>query len=136
MKRENVDLTEGSIWKNLLTFTLPLLFSALLQQLYNTADLLIVGRFAGKVDMAAIGACGAITLLVVALFMGLSTGTSVLVAQYYGAKNRKELSKVVHTNFAIAIYGGGLLSIITIIFSPVFLKWIATPPEVMGPATS
>lgn len=136
MKRENVDLTEGSIWKNLLTFTLPLLFSALLQQLYNTADLLIVGRFAGKVDMAAIGACGAITLLVVALFMGLSTGTSVLVAQYYGAKNRKELSKVVHTNFAIAIYGGGLLSIITIIFSPVFLKWIATPPEVMGPATN
>lgn len=136
MKRENVDLTQGVIWKSLLTFTLPLLFSALLQQLYNTADLLIVGRFAGKEDMAAIGASGAITLLVVALFMGLSTGASVLVAQYYGAKNRKELSKVVHTNFAIAIYGGAVLSVITIIMSPLFLKWIATPAEVMGPATS
>ena len=134
MKRENVNLTEGVIWKSLLTFTLPLLLSALLQQLYNTVDLLIVGRFAGKVDMAAIGASGAITVLVVALFMGLSTGASVLVAQHYGAKDRAALSKVVHTNFAIALYGGLVLTIFTVIFTPQFLAWIDTPPEVMGPA--
>lgn len=134
MKRENVNLTEGVIWKSLLTFTLPLLLSALLQQLYNTVDLLIVGRFAGKIDMAAIGASGAITVLVVALFMGLSTGASVLVAQHYGAKDRAALSKVVHTNFAIAIYGGLVLTIFTVIFTPQFLAWIDTPPEVMGPA--
>lgn len=134
MKRENVNLTEGVIWKSLLTFTLPLLLSALLQQLYNTVDLLIVGRFAGKIDMAAIGASGAITVLVVALFMGLSTGASVLVAQYYGAKDRAALSKVVHTNFAIALYGGLVLTIFTVIFTPQFLAWIDTPPEVMGPA--
>ena len=134
MKRENVNLTEGVIWKSLLTFTLPLLLSALLQQLYNTVDLLIVGRFAGKIDMAAIGACGAITVLVVALFMGLSTGASVLVAQHYGAKDRAALSKVVHTNFAIALYGGLVLTIFTVIFTPQFLAWIDTPPEVMGPA--
>ena len=134
MKRENVNLTEGVIWKSLLTFTLPLLLSALLQQLYNTVDLLIVGRFAGKIDMAAIGASGAITVLVVALFMGLSTGASVLVAQHYGAKDRAALSKVVHTNFAIALYGGLILTIFTVIFTPQFLAWIDTPPEVMGPA--
>ena len=134
MKRENVNLTEGVIWKSLLTFTLPLLLSALLQQLYNTVDLLIVGRFAGKIDMAAIGASGAITVLVVALFMGLSTGASVLVAQHYGAKDRAALSKVVHTNFAIALYGGLALTIFTVIFTPQFLAWIDTPPEVMGPA--
>lgn len=134
MKRENVNLTEGVIWKSLLTFTLPLLLSALLQQLYNTVDLLIVGRFAGKIDMAAIGASGAITVLVVALFMGLSTGASVLVAQHYGAKDRAALSKVVHTNFAIALYGGLVLTIFTVIFTPQFLAWIDTPPEVMGPA--
>lgn len=134
MKRENVNLTEGVIWKSLLTFTLPLLLSALLQQLYNTVDLLIVGRFAGKIDMAAIGASGAITVLVVALFMGLSTGASVLVAQHYGAKDRAALSKVVHTNFAIAIYGGLVLTIFTVIFTPQFLAWIDTPPEVMGSA--
>lgn len=134
MKRENVNLTEGVIWKSLLTFTLPLLLSALLQQLYNTVDLLIVGRFAGKIDMAAIGASGAITVLVVALFMGLSTGASVLVAQHYGAKDRAALSKVVHTNFAIAIYGGLVLTIFTVILTPQFLSMIDTPPEVMGPA--
>lgn len=134
MKRENVNLTEGVIWKSLLTFTLPLLLSALLQQLYNTVDLLIVGRFAGKIDMAAIGASGAITVLVVALFMGLSTGASVLVAQHYGAKDRAALSKVVHTNFAIALYGGLVLTIFTVIFTPQFLAWIDTPPEVMGSA--
>ena len=134
MKRENVNLTEGVIWKSLLTFTLPLLLSALLQQLYNTVDLLIVGRFAGKIDMAAIGASGAITVLVVALFMGLSTGASVLVAQHYGAKDRAALFKVVHTNFAIALYGGLVLTIFTVIFTPQFLAWIDTPPEVMGSA--
>ena len=134
MKRENVNLTEGVIWKSLLTFTLPLLLSALLQQLYNTVDLLIVGRFAGKIDMAAIGATGAITVLVVALFMGLSTGTSVLVAQHYGAKDRGALAKVVHTNFAIAIYGGLALTLFTVIFTPQFLAIIDTPAEVMGPA--
>ena len=134
MKRDNVNLTEGVIWKSFLTFTLPLLLSALLQQLYNTVDLFIVGRFAGKIDMAAIGASGAITVLVVALFMGLSTGASVLVAQHYGAKDRAALSKVVHTNFAIAIYGGLVLTIFTVIFTPQFLAWIDTPPEVMGPA--
>ena len=135
MKQKNVNLTEGVIWKNLLAFTLPLLLSALLQQLYNTVDLLIVGRFAGKVDMAAIGASGPITVLVVALFMGMSTGTSVLVAQYYGAKDRAELSKTVHTNFAMAIYGGLGLTIITVILSPWFLSLIDTPENVMGPAT-
>lgn len=136
MKRDNVDLTQGVIWKRLLTFTLPLFLSALLQQLYNTVDLLIVGRFAGKVDMAAIGAAGPITVLVVALFMGLSTGASVLVAQYYGAKNRQELSKTVHTNLAIAVFGGVALSLITVILSPKFLEWIATPDDVMAPATA
>lgn len=135
MKQKNVNLTEGVIWKNLLTFTLPLLLSALLQQLYNTVDLLIVGRFAGKVDMAAIGASGPITVLVVALFMGMSTGTSVLVAQYYGAKDRGELSKTVHTNFAMAIYGGLGLTILTVALSPWFLSLIDTPESVMGPAT-
>lgn len=135
MKRENVNLTQGVIWKSLLTFTLPLLMSALLQQLYNTVDLLIVGRFAGEIDMAAIGASGPITVLVVALFMGLSTGTSVLVAQYYGAKNRKELAKTVHTNFAIAIYGGLALTILTVILSGKFLEWIDTPSDVIVPAT-
>ena len=93
MKRENVDLTEGSIWKNLLTFTLPLLFSALLQQLYNTADLLIVGRFAGKVDMAAIGACGAITLLVVALFMGFPPGHRFSSPNITALKTAKNFQK-------------------------------------------
>ena len=135
MKQKNVNLTEGVIWKNLLAFTLPLLLSALLQQLYNTVDLLIVGRFAGKVDMAAIGASGPITVLVVALFMGMSTGTSVLVAQYYGAKDRAELSKTVHTNFAMAIYGGLGLTILTVVLSPWFLSLIDTPQSVMGPAT-
>lgn len=136
MNRENVDLTKGIIWKRLLSFTMPLLLSALLQQLYNTVDLLIVGRFAGEIDMAAIGAAGPIAVLVIALFIGLSTGASVLVAQYYGAKDRHALSRIVETNYAIAVFGGLVLTVLTVWLTPQFLRWISTPQNIMAPAVA
>lgn len=134
MNKKNVNLTEGVIWKQLVTFTIPLLLSALLQQLYNTVDLLIVGRFAGEKDMAAIGATGPIILMIVALFIGLSTGVSVLVAQYYSAGRREDLTKTIETNFALAIYGGLGLTIFTYIMTPYFLSWMDTPADIMDQA--
>ncbi|MCD1147933.1 MATE family efflux transporter [Peptoniphilus sp. KCTC 25270] len=134
MKRENVDLTSGIIWKALISFTIPLLLSALLQQFYNTVDLLIVGRFAGEADMAAIGATGPIVNMIIALFIGLSTGVSVLVAQFYSAGRRIELYQTVHTNFALAIYGGLGLTVFTYILTPLFLTWMKTPPEILPQA--
>ena len=131
MKKANVDLTQGIIWKQLVTFTIPLLLSALLQQLYNTVDLLIVGRFSGEADMAAIGATGPIINMIVALFIGLSTGVSVLVAQYYSSKRREELSQTIETNYAIALYGGLGITIFTFFLTPTFLKWMGTPQAIM-----
>lgn len=134
MRKQNIDLTTGSIWRQFVTFTIPLLLTALLQQLYNTVDLLIVGRYAGEVDMAAIGATGPIITLIIALFIGLSTGVSVLVAQYYSAKRRVELSYTIETNYAIAIYGGLGLTVLTYIMTPYFLQWMDTPETIISEA--
>lgn len=136
MRTRNVDLTQGSIIGSIIQYSIPLILSAILQQLYNMADLLIVGRFAGEQDMAAIGATGAITTLIIAVFIGLSTGVSVLTAQYYSAKDSENLSKVVHTNYAIAIYGGLAITIITVILAPKFLLLMDTPPEILDKATA
>lgn len=131
MEAGNIDLTKGSINKGLIKFSIPLLLSALLQQLYTTADLLIVGRYGSDIDMAAVGSTGAVTNLIVALFIGLSTGVSVLTAQYYSGGQRKKLTNVVHTNFAIAIYGGLILTIFTYIFAPAMLRMMGTPEDIM-----
>lgn len=136
MKSKNIDLTTGPIVKNLIRFSIPLLLSSLLQQLYNTVDLLIVGRFGGQEEMAAVGATGFLSYLIVALFFGLALGTSILTAQFYSAKKERKLHEVVHTTFAIAIFGGFALMILTLIATPWLLFLMDTPLEIMDIAVS
>lgn len=137
MKRleKNISLTSGGVAAGIIAFAIPIIFSNFLQQLYNTADLMIVGKFAGKNPMAAVGATGNIASLLIGLFMGLTTGASVIVAQVYAAEDRENLKKSVHTSYAIAIVGGVLLSIIGYIFSPNLLEMMDTPKEIMVEAT-
>ncbi len=130
MKAKNIDLTQGPIVKNLIRFSIPLLLSSILQQLYSTVDLLIVGRYSGQRDMAAIGATGALSYLIVAFFFGLSLGTSILVSQFYSGKREQKLYDVVHTTFAIAIFGGLGLMILTFIGTPWLLELMETPAEI------
>ncbi len=128
----NINLSQGDIKTGIILFTIPLLLSNLLQQLYNTADLIIVGTFAGKNPMAAVGVTGPIVQLLLGLFLGIATGASVIVAQTFGADNREELKKAVHTSYAIAIISGIALSIVGYILSPMLLRLIRTPDEIMA----
>ncbi len=130
MKRV-INLTEGTIWKQVLLFSIPLLLSNLLQQLYSAIDLMIVGNFVGEHEMAAVGATASLTNMIIGLFMGLATGCSVIVSQYYGADNYEGLQKSVHTAYALAILGGLFLTIIGYFASPLFLTMMDTPVEII-----
>lgn len=133
---QRVSLTEGSIAKGLMVFAIPLIMTSILQQLYNTMDLLIVGRYAGKTAMAAVGATGSITQLIIGLFVGLSTGAGVVVAQNYGRRNYAKMASAIETSFALAFGGGLILSIVSYLFTPVFLTWMSTPADIFDEAVT
>lgn len=132
MRIRNVALTEGTIWKKLLIFALPLMLSNFLQQLYNTADLLIVGRFAGTQAQAAVGATGALANMLIGLFVGLATGCAVVVAQMYGADDDDGLYLIVHSSMSIALISGVILSIAGFFLSTPLLRLMNTPPGDSG----
>lgn len=105
-------ITEGVIWKQLLLFFFPILFGTFFQQLYNTADAVIVGRFVGKEALAAVGGpTGTLINLLVGFFVGLSSGATVIISQFYGAKQPDRVSRAVHTSIAFSIAGGIVLMV-------------------------
>ena len=131
-QRRMNQITEGSITKALMFFFFPILFGTFFQQLYNTADAIIVGQFVGKEALAAVGGTtGTLINLLVGFFTGLSSGASVVIAQYYGGKKNKELSDSVHTAIALAITGGMLLMVLGLIFAPSVMKAMGTPKEIL-----
>ena len=97
------DFTKGVIWKQLLFFFFPILIGSFFQQLYNTVDTIIVGQAVGTSALAAVGSTGNLTSLIVNFYVGLSTGASVVIAQYYGAQNNKKIHQAVHTSYSLAI---------------------------------
>ncbi len=129
-----VDLTEGVIWRQMLRYALPLVLTNVLQQLYNTADLMIVGRYAGDAAMASIGATGSLSFMLIGFFMGLSTGASVVVAQAFGAKDPRRLDRAVHTTYATAIASGLVLTLLGHFFTPAILRAMKTPPDIFAEA--
>lgn len=133
-KKRVIDLTQGSIWKNLIIFAFPIMCANLFQQLYNTVDSLVVGQFVGHTALAAVGATGSLTGLIIGFFMGMGTGSGVVISQYYGAKDHVNLEKSVHTAMAIAIAFGIILGVIGILISPLLLELMNTPDDVMDQA--
>lgn len=119
----------------IVTFSIPLMLSGLLQLLYNAADVIVVGRFTGSTALAAVGSTGSLTNLVVGLFMGLSVGANVAVAQYYGAGEHHHVSEVVHTSIAASLVTGVFVSVIGIIFAEKMLMAMGTPEDVLSQAT-
>ncbi|NLC89179.1 MAG: MATE family efflux transporter, partial [Clostridiaceae bacterium] len=136
MQIRNESLTEGTIWKQLLIFALPLMLSNFLQQLYNTADLLIVGRFAGTQAQAAVGATGALANMLVGFFVGLATGCAVVVAQMYGAEDEDGLYRMVHSAMSIALISGVVLSVAGFLLSTPLLQVMDTPSDILEAASS
>lgn len=130
MKKNTHTLTEGSVWKGILLFALPLLGSSLIQQLYSTVDLIFVGQLLGTKASAAIGASGLIVTCLIGFFNGMAVGTNVFAARHYGAKRYEELKKLIQTIFWTGIIGGLLLMMIGLVFSPVFLRWMGTPETI------
>lgn len=129
-------ITEGIIWKQLLLFFFPIVLGTFFQQLYNTADAIVVGRFVGKEALAAVGgSTGQIINLVVGFFVGLSSGATVVIAQFFGAKDEQNLSKSLHSAIAFSIVGGIAMSILGILLSPAILRLMNTPENVMADST-
>ena len=108
-KSYEMDMCNGPILGKVLVYAFPLMLSGILQLLFNAADVVIVGRYAGSQSLAAVGSTSALINLLVNVFIGLSVGVNVLVAQYYGAKNEKEVNETVHTAIAISLISGVFL---------------------------
>lgn len=126
-----MDMCNGPIFKKLLIFALPLMLSGILQLLFNAADIVVVGKFTGSHALAAVGSTGALINLFVNVFIGFSIGTNVLVAQYFGARDEKNLQETVHTSILLGIVGGFILIVAGIVFAKPMLEWMDTPDNVL-----
>lgn len=124
---QNRRITEGVIWKQLLTFFFPILLGSFFQQMYNTVDTIIVGRFVGTTALAAVGASGPILSLINGFFIGVSSGATVILSQFYGANDREGVNKALHTGMALALTLGVLISLLGVVFAPQILRLIGTP---------
>ena len=135
MKSKNeMDMCSGSIFTKMLIFTVPLMLSSMLQLLFNAADIVVVGNFAGdKADSAlgAVGATGSLINLLTNLFIGLSVGVNVLVARYYGSNQKENLHNTVQTAITLSAIVGIFVAIVGFIFAPLFLKWMNLEGEIL-----
>lgn len=130
-QRHAIDMTEGHVLKKMLLFTLPLMGSSILQLMFNAADIIVIGRFAGDDSLAAVGATSSLINLLVNLFVGLSIGANVLTARYYGARQDKDVSRTVHTSVMLSIVCGSALAVIGIVISKFVLGLMGTPDEIL-----
>ena len=135
MKKTTI-MTELSIWKKLLMYSIPLILGNLFQQLYNTVDSIIVGNYIGSEALAAVGSSGSIINLLIGFCVGASAGAGVVIAQFFGAQDKEGVRKAVHTTLAIAIAAGVVMTVVGILLVPFLLRAMGTPEEVFGQAVT
>ena len=135
MKRSNRSMIQGPLFSGIILYTIPIILTSILQLLFNAADLVIVGRFCGSVSVAAVGATGAITNLIVNLFIGLSVDTGVTVAHALGCREVEAVHRAVHTAMPTALIGGVILTVVGILLSEPLLQMMATPETVLPLST-
>lgn len=131
MKRHQQSMLQGPLFLNIVTYTIPIILTSLLQLLFNAADLVIVGRFCGSISVAAVGATGYVTNLVVNLFIGLSVGAGVCMAHAIGSRDETAMHRTVHTALPTALVSGVVLTVIGVAFSETVLTWMGTPEDVL-----
>ena len=135
MKRSyEIDMINGPLLGKILRFSIPLMLSGILQLLFNAADIVVVGQFTGSDALAAVGSTGSLNNLIVNIFLGLSIGSSVLVAQYYGAQDWKNVQDVVHTSVLLSAVTGVVLVLVGVPLVGPLLELMGTPPEVLDQA--
>ena len=129
-----INMLEGSIWDKVLKFAIPLAMTSIMQQLFNAADVAIVGQFVGKEALAAVGANGIVINLMLNLMVGLSIGANVACANFLGARTYLRLKKAVHTSMLVAVLCGIFLAVFGVTFGRDILLLIDTPPEILDAA--
>ena len=130
-----VDMTDGSIWRHMVRFAVPVLLGNLFQQFYNTFDSIVVGRFAGKDALAAVASSGNLIFMMNAFFIGLTMGAGVIISRWFGGKDDERLEAAIHTDVAFGCLCGALLTAVGMIFTPQILIWMRTPADVLPLST-
>ena len=130
MKQKH-SLLEGSIWKGILIFALPILLGQVFQQLYNTADAWIVGQFRSNEEYAAVTSTGSLAFLLIGFFGGIAVGAGVVIARYFGANDLENMRKSIHTTVIFGLISGIFLSALGVLVTPTLLEWMGTPEEIM-----
>ena len=130
-----VDMTEGSIWRHMVKFAVPVLLGNLFQQFYNTFDSIVVGRFAGKDALAAVASSGNLIFMMNAFFIGLTMGAGVIISRWFGGKDDERLEAAIHTDVAFGCLCGILLTVVGVLFTPQILIWMSTPENVLPLST-
>jgi len=125
-------MLEGPLFSSIVAYTVPIILTSILQLLFNAADLVIVGQFCGSVSVGAVGATGAVTNLIVNLFIGLSGGAGVAVAHGIGGRQNEDVHRTVHTAIPVALIGGLILTFVGVVFSETFLQLMGTPENVLA----
>ncbi len=134
-KKYSMNMSEGPLFPKIISFTLPLILSSLLQLLFNAADMIVAGRYVGKNALAAIGSTSSLINLLVNVFLGLSVGCNVSVARFFGSKQEKDVHETVHTAIALSLISGMILAAIGIAFAPDLLILMGTPSDVLDLST-
>ena len=124
-------MTEGTIWKKLVRFAIPLLLGNLFQQLYNAVDSLVVGNFCGNEALAAVSSSGSMQHLLIGFFQGVFIGASVIISRCFGAKDDEGMDEAIHTTVVFSLAMGVILTILGVTFTPTILRWMGTPENVM-----
>ena len=124
-------MTSGTIWKQMIVFALPILFSNMFQQLYNAADSLIVGNFLGSEALAAVSSSGNLIFMLIGLFNGIALGAGVVISRYFGAQNHERMKVAIHTDIAFGLIMSVVLTIVGVVLAPWILEMMGTPETVM-----
>ena len=124
-------MTQGTIWKQMVVFALPIFFSNLFQQLYNAADSLIVGNFLGSEALAAVSSSGNLIFMMIGLFNGIALGAGVVISRYFGAQDHKNLRIAIHTDVAFGLIMSVVLTVLGVVLAPFILELMGTPETVM-----
>ena len=131
----SMDMVNGPLLKNIFAFSVPLMFTSLLQMLFNAADTIVVGKFAGENALAAVGATGSVVFLLISLFNGLSTGSNVVIATLFGQRDDARVRQAVHTSFCIAVIGGLILTVLGMLLARPLLQLMSTPANILHSST-
>ncbi len=134
--KRDVDMTEGSIFRHLITFAFPLLLGNLFQQLYNMVDTWVVGRYVSNEAYAAVGSVGPIVNMLIGFFLGLSSGAGVVISQFYGAQKHDKVSQTVHTSILMTLILGVIFTLVGLVMTPYMLQLMKTPENVLPESTA